>query len=181
VHCSDHFLDLTLIREVLNSDVLIYNLTMIFLQWSMREILERHHLHSNNLAKLEEPSLDLQVGCICIFSIESLMCLVEKIIELNHDFLCNKMNIYWSVTRKRKSWIDWYHWRYLCWHGALNSRLPTKDNLTCRIETQLASQMCEGGCELPKTTNHMFFEYPMYGQLLVGYLALIESLLSSIK
>lgn len=28
---------------------------------SMREILERHHLHSNNLAKLEEPSLELQL------------------------------------------------------------------------------------------------------------------------
>ncbi|AES96012.1 putative transcription factor MADS-MIKC family [Medicago truncatula] len=28
---------------------------------SMREILERHHLHSKNLAKLEEPSLELQL------------------------------------------------------------------------------------------------------------------------
>ncbi|CAJ2647402.1 MADS-box protein SVP-like [Trifolium pratense] len=28
---------------------------------SMREILERHHLHSKNLAKMEEPSLELQL------------------------------------------------------------------------------------------------------------------------
>ncbi|KAG5007137.1 hypothetical protein JHK85_025679 [Glycine max] len=28
----------------------------------MKEILERHHLHSKNLARMEQPSLELQVG-----------------------------------------------------------------------------------------------------------------------
>ena len=36
-----------------------------FTFWSMKEILERHNLHSKNLGKLEQPSLELQVSYFC--------------------------------------------------------------------------------------------------------------------
>lgn len=36
----------------------------------MKEILERHHLHSKNLDKLEQPSLELQVGPLHIILIK---------------------------------------------------------------------------------------------------------------
>ncbi|XP_012573841.1 MADS-box protein SVP [Cicer arietinum] len=47
---------------------------------SMREILERHHLHSKNLAKPEEPSLELQL-------VENINCsrLSKEIAEKSHQ------------------------------------------------------------------------------------------------
>ncbi|XP_004515127.1 MADS-box protein SVP-like [Cicer arietinum] len=47
---------------------------------SMREILERHHLHSKNLAELEEPSLELQL-------VENINCstLSKEIAEKSHQ------------------------------------------------------------------------------------------------
>lgn len=35
--------------------------TALVNMYSMKEILERHHLHSKNLEKLDQPSLELQV------------------------------------------------------------------------------------------------------------------------
>jgi len=63
----------------------------------------------------------------------------------------------------------------------LNARLLTKDNLTHRIATQVASQMCEGGCELPKNHKSYVFRVSYVWTSVCGYLGLIESLLSSIK
>ena len=33
----------------------------------MKEILERHNLHSKNLEKLDQPSLELQVSCFSVY------------------------------------------------------------------------------------------------------------------
>ena len=46
----------------------------------MREILERHHLHSKNLAKMEEPSLELQL-------VENINCsrLSKEVAEKSHQ------------------------------------------------------------------------------------------------
>jgi hypothetical protein len=38
----------------------------------MKEILERHNLHSKNLEKLEQPSLELQVGLL-FFALDLLL------------------------------------------------------------------------------------------------------------
>ena len=66
-----------------------------------------------------------------------------------------------------------YMWKSGCWFWMTTSmvlgRLPLNGNYVGRCNDEVESELCDCGCELVETTDHLLFECPKYDHLRLGW------------